>query len=95
MNAEVIYGVIFGGHSMFTYSEDGQHFLGCRVNTFGKVQVVYDRQGSKHRVYDVETPNVSTSIVFDTIKDAVKQKRVMPAVFAALSSKNIHLRESL
>lgn len=80
---------------MFTYSEDGQHFLGCRVNTFGKVQVVYDLQGSKHRVYDVETPNVSTSIVFDTIKEAVEQKRVMPAVFAALSSKNIHLRESL
>jgi len=50
MSAEIIYDLAFGGHSMFTYSEDGQHFLGCRVNTFGKVQVVYDRQGSKHRV---------------------------------------------
>ena len=79
---------------MFAYSDDGQHFLGCRVNTFGKVQVVYDYEGAKHKVYDVETPNVTCSVVFDAIKDAVKQRRVMPAVFAALSSQNIHLRES-
>lgn len=80
---------------MFTYSDNGQHFLGCRVNKFGKVQVVYDCDGTQRKVYDVEAPNVTSKVVFDAIKDAVKQRRVMPAVFAALSSKNIHLRESL
>ena len=79
---------------MFAYSDDGHHFLGCRMNAFGKIQVIYDFDGSKHKVYDVETPNVTSSVVFDAIKDAVKQRRVMPAVFAALSSQNIHLRES-
>ena len=33
---------------MFAYSEDGQHFLGYRITSFGKVQVVYDCAG----VYD-------------------------------------------
>ena len=80
---------------MFAYSDDGQHFLGCRVNTFGKLQVVYDCAGAKRKVYDVEASNVTSSIVFDTIKDALKQRRVMPAVFAALSLQNIHLQETV
>ena len=80
---------------MFAYSDDGQHFLGCRVNTFGKVQVVYDCAGTKRKVYDVEASNVTSTIVFDAIKDAVNQRRVMPAVFTALSLQNIHLQESL
>jgi len=80
---------------MFAYSDDGQHFLGCRVNIFGKVQVVYDCAGAKRKVYDVEASNVTSSIVFDTIKDALKQRRVMPAVFAALSLQNIHLQETV
>ena len=80
---------------MFAYSDDGQHFLGCRVNTFGKVQVVYDCAGAKRKVYDVEASNVTSTIVFDTIKDAVNQRRVMPAVFTALSLQNIHLQESV
>ena len=80
---------------MFAYSDDGQHFLGCRVNTFGKLQVVYDCAGAKRKVYDVEASNVTSTIVFDTIKDAVKQRRGMPAVFAALSLQNIHLQESI
>jgi hypothetical protein len=41
---------------MFAYSEDGQHFLGYRITSFGKVQVVYDCAGTKHKVFTVETP---------------------------------------
>ena len=80
---------------MFAYSDDGQNFLGCSVNIFGKVQVVYDCAGAKRKVYDVEASNVTSTIVFDRIKDAVKQRRVMPAVFAALSLQNIHLQEPI
>ena len=80
---------------MFAYSEDGHHFLGCRVNAFGKMQVVYDFDGAKHKVYDVETPNVTSVVLDSAIKKAIKQRRVLPALFAALSSQNIHLRESV
>jgi len=80
---------------MFAYSDDGQHFLGYRMNAFGKMQVVYDFDGSKHKVYDVETPDVASSVLVGAIRNAVTQRRVLPALFAALSSQNIHLRESI
>ncbi len=52
---------------MFAYSEDGQHFLGYRITSFGKVQVVYDCAGAKHKVFTVETPNVSGKVIGDAI----------------------------
>jgi hypothetical protein len=52
---------------MFAYSEDGQHFLGYRITSFGKVQVVYDCAGAKHKVFTVETPNVSGKVIGDVI----------------------------
>ena len=48
---------------MFAYSEDEQHFLGYRITSFGKVQVVYDCAGAKHKVFTVETPDVSGQVI--------------------------------
>jgi hypothetical protein len=80
---------------MFAYSEDGQHFLGYRITSFGKVQVVYDCAGAKHKVFTVETPDVSGQVIGDAIKAAIRTKRVLPTFITNLSSQKIHLRESL
>ena len=79
---------------MFVYSEFGQHFLGYRITSFGKVQVVYDCAGTKSAVYNVETPNVSGEVLGDVIQTAIRTKRVLPTLISNLSSKKIHLRES-
>ena len=65
---------------MFAYSEDGQHFLGYRINSFGKVQVVYDCAGAKHKVFTVKTPDVSRQVIGDAIKAAIRTKRVLPTL---------------
>jgi len=80
---------------MFAYSEDGQHFLGYRITSFGKVQVVYDCTGTKRKVFTVETPDVSRQVIGDAIKVAIRTKRVLPTFISNLSSQKIHLRESL
>ena len=80
---------------MFAYSEDGQHFLGYRITSFGKVQVVYDCAGAKHKVFTVETPNVSGKVIGDAIYTAIRSKRVLPTLISDLASQKIHLRESL
>ena len=80
---------------MFADSEYGQHFLGYRITSFGKVQVVYDCAGAKHKVFTVETPNVSGKVIGDAIQTAIRTKRVLPTLISNLSSKKIHLRESL
>jgi len=78
---------------MFAYSEDGQHFLGFRTNAVGKMQIVYDYEGKMHQIYDVETPNVKTNVISTAITNAVKQRMVVPALFATLSSQNISLKK--
>ena len=80
---------------MFAYSEDGQYFLGYRITSFGKVKVVYDCAGAKHKVFTVETPNVSGKVIGDAIQTAVRSKRVLPTLISDLASQKIHLRESL
>jgi hypothetical protein len=79
---------------MFVYSDDGQHFLGYRVNAFGKLQVIYDYEGKKHQVYDILTPNVPAALISVAIKKAVNHKMVVPALFSALSAQNINLEKS-
>jgi hypothetical protein len=80
---------------MFAYSEDGKHFLGYRITSFGKVQLVYDFAGTEHTVFTVETPDVSGEVIGDAIKAAIRSKRVLPTLMSNLSSQKIHLRESL
>ena len=80
---------------MFAYSEDGQHFLGYRITSFGKVQVVYDCAGAKHKVFTVETPNVSGKVIGDVIQTAIRTKRVLPTLISDLASQKIHMREAL
>ena len=79
---------------MFAYSEDGQHFLGYRITSYGKMQVVYDCARTKRAVYNIETPNVSGEVLGDAIKAAIRTKRVLPTLISNLSSQKIHLRES-
>ena len=80
---------------MFAYSEDGQYFLGYRITSFGKVQVVYDCAGAKHKVFTVETPNVSGKVIDDAIQTAIRTKRVLPTLISDLASQKIHMREAL
>ena len=80
---------------MFAYSEDGQHFLGYRITSFGKVQVVYDCAGAKHKVFTVETPNVSGKVIGDAIQTAIRTKRVLPTLISDLASQKIYMREAL
>ena len=80
---------------MFAYSEGGQHFLGCRITSFGKVQVVYDYAGAKHKVFTVETPNVSGKVIGDVIYTAIRTKRMLPTLISDLASQKIHMREAL
>lgn len=78
---------------MFAYSEDGQHFLGYRITSFGKVQVVYDCAGAKHKVFTVETPNVSGKVIGDAIQTAIRTNRVLPTLISDLQTKKILLQE--
>ena len=78
---------------MFAYSEDGQHFLGYRITSFGKVQVVYDCAGAKHEVFTVETPNVSGKVIGDAIHTAIRTNRVRPTLISDLQTKKIVLQE--
>ena len=78
---------------MFAYSEDGQHFLGYRITSFGKVQVVYDCAGAKHKVFTVETPNVSGEIIGDAIQTAIRTNRVLPTLISDLQTKKSLLQE--
>ena len=48
----------YWGIKMFIHSEDGHHFLGYRKSSFGKVQMVYDFEGTRRKVYDRETQDV-------------------------------------
>jgi len=80
---------------MFAYSEDGQHFLGYRITSFGKVQMVYDCAGAKHKVFTVETPNVSGKVIGDVIYTAIRTKRMLPTRIPDLASQKIHMREAL
>ena len=43
------------GIKMFIHSKDGHHFLGYRKSSFGKVQMLYDFEGTRRKVYDRET----------------------------------------
>ena len=47
---------------MFIHSEDGHHFLGYRKSSFGKVQMVYDFEGTRRKVYDLETQDVPVAL---------------------------------
>ena len=80
---------------MFAYSEDGQHFLGYRITSFGEVQVVYDCAGAKPKGFTVETPSVSGKVIGDAIQTAVRTKPVLPTLISDLASQKIHLREAL
>ena len=80
---------------MFAYSADGQHFLAYRITSFGKVQVVYDCVGAKHKVFTVETPNVSGKVIGDVIYTAIRTKRMLPTLISDLASQKIHMREAL
>ena len=79
---------------MFAYSEDGQHFLGYRITSFGKVQVVYNCAGTKHTVFTVETSDVSGKVIGDAILSAINTKRVLPTLISDLQNKKIVLQEA-
>ena len=53
---------------MFIHSDDGHHFLGCRKSYFGKVQMVYDFEGTRRKVYDLETQDVPVALLNSAIK---------------------------
>ena len=80
---------------MFAYSEDGQHFLGYGITSFGKVQALYDCAGKKHSVFTVETPDVSGKVIGDAIQTAIRAKWVLPKLISDLASQKIHMREAL
>ena len=74
---------------MFMHSDDGNHFLGYRKSSFGKVQMVYDCAGSCREVYDLETPDVPAALLNSAIKKAIQSRCILPTLIATLTSQNI------
>ena len=82
------------GIKMFIHSEDGHHFLGYRKSSFGKVQMVYDFEGTRRKVYDLETQDVPVALLNSAIKKAIQSRHILPTLLATLSAQNILLREA-
>ena len=76
------------------HSADGNHFLGYRKSSFGKVQMVYDCAGTCREVYDLETPDVPAALLNSAIKKAIQSRRILPTLIATLSSQNISLAKT-
>ena len=62
---------------MFMHSKDGNHFLGYRKSSFGKVQMVYDCAGTCREIYDLETPDVPAALLNSAIKKAIKHWEIV------------------
>ena len=84
----------YWGIKMFIHSEDGHHFLGYRKSSFGKVQMVYDFEGTRRKVYDLETQDVPVALLNSAIKKAIQSRHILPTLLATLSAQNILLREA-
>ena len=76
---------------MFMHSKDGNHFLGYRKSSFGKVQMVYDCAGTCREIYDLETPDVPVALLNSAIKKAIQSRYILPTLIATPSSQNISL----
>ena len=79
---------------MFIHSNDGCHFLGSRKSYFGKVQVVYDFEGVNRAVYDLETQDVSATLLNLAMSKSINSRRVLPTLLATLSAQNILLKKT-
>ena len=55
--------------------------------------MVYDCAGAKHKVFTVETPNVSGKVIGDAIQTAIRTNRVLPTLISDLQTKKILLQE--
>lgn len=84
----------YWGIKMFIHSEDGHHFLGYRKSSFGKFQMVYDFEGTRRKVYDLETQDVPVALLNSAIKKAIQSRHILPTLLATLSAQNILLREA-
>ena len=82
------------GIKIFIHSDDGHHFLGYRKSYFGKVQMVYDFEGTRRKVYDLETQDVPVALLNSAIKKAIQSRHILPTLLATLSAQNILLREA-
>ena len=56
---------------------------------------MYDCTGTRHKVFTVDTQDVSGQVIGDAIQKAIRTMRVLPSLISNLSSFKIHLRESL
>ena len=78
----------------FIHSDDGHHFLGYRKSYFGKVQMVYDFEGTRRKVYDLETQDVPVALLNSAIRKAIQSRHILPTLLSTLSAQNISLRET-
>ncbi len=79
---------------MFIDNDYRHHFVGYRKSSFSKVQMVNDTEGTRRKVYDLETQDVPVALLNSAIKKAIQSRHVLPTLLATLSAQNILLREA-
>jgi hypothetical protein len=84
-----------GHHTMFVHSKNGQHFLGCRTLPSGKIQLVYDCEGIKRTIFDIETGFANNSVLHSAIREAIASPKVVSTLYAKLAAQNIVIAEAM
>ena len=80
---------------MFIHSDDGHHFLGYRKSYFGKVQMVYDFEGTRRKVYDLMIQDVPVALLYYAINMAIPSVHILPTLLATLLLKYIGKKNCL
>jgi len=74
------------------HSKDGNNsFLGLRQNARGNLEIVYD-QGQDHQVFRV-AGQIQQLDVIDAMCRALTERRIVPALMAELSRKQIKVTQ--
>ena len=79
---------------MFIHNDYRNHFVSYRKSPFGKVQMDHDTEGTRRKVYDLETQDVPVALLNSAIKKAIQSRHILPTLLATLSAQNILLREA-
>lgn len=80
---------------MFIHSDYWHHFVGYRKSSFGKVQMVYDTEGTRIEVYDLRIQDVPVALLYFAIKIAIPSVHILPTLLATLLLKYIGKKNCL
>ena len=71
------------------HSSDGRHFLGCRSNARGRLEVVYDREGGRRMVFGLDASEEHVSLVSDALRAAIHHRNVVSALYSEITARKI------